>query len=77
MLEKVKKIMVEKLSLQEEIITEDANFSEDLGVDSLDLYELVMAFEEEFEVEIPPEDLETIQTVGDVIEYLKSKGIEA
>ena len=53
------------------------NFKEDLGADSLDLFELVMALEEEFGVEIPSEDLESIATVNDVMEYLKNKGVEA
>ena len=54
-------------------ITEETSFKEDLGADSLDLMEMVMAFEEEFEVEIPSEDLEKITTVGDVMKYLESK----
>ncbi len=57
-------------------IRPDSSFKEDLGVDSLDLFELVMALEDEFGVEIPPEDLETMNTVGDVAEYLKNKGVE-
>ncbi len=58
-------------------ITEDSSFKDDLGADSLDLFELVMAFEEEYGVEIPSEDLEKITTVGDIVEYMKSKGVEA
>lgn len=76
MLDKIKKIMEEQLSLDGADITEASSFKDDLGVDSLDLFELVMAFEEEFGVEIPTEDLEGIKTVGDVIAYMKSKGVE-
>lgn len=76
MFEKVKAIIEEQLSLDGVEITLESNFKEDLGADSLDLFELVMAFEEEYGVEIPSEDLEQITTVGAVIEYLKSKGVE-
>ena len=58
-------------------ITEASRFKEDLQADSLDLFELVMAFEDEYGVEIPSEDLEKITTVGSVIEYMKAKGVEA
>ena len=58
-------------------LTEESSFKDDLGADSLDLFELVMAFEEEYGVEIPSEDLEKITTVGDIVEYMKSKGVEA
>lgn len=71
--EQVKNIIVEQLGVEENEVTLEASFSEDLGADSLDLFELVMAFEEAFEVEIPNEDLEKIQTVKDCIEYIKSK----
>ena len=57
-------------------ITEGSSFKDDLGADSLDLFELVMAFEEEYGIEIPTEDLEKIATVGDIMEYMKSKGVE-
>lgn len=77
MFERVKEIIEEQLSLDGVEITTESNFKEDLGADSLDLFELVMAFEEEYGVEIPSEDLEQITTVGSVIEYLKSKGVEA
>lgn len=78
MLEKLKKIIVEQLAIDNpDAITEEANFKDDLGVDSLDLFELVMALEEEYGVEIPSEDLEQITTVGAVVEYMKSKGVEA
>lgn len=76
MLEKIKKIISEQLSVEESQITESAAFKEDLGADSLDLFELVMALEEEFEIEIPTDDLNTIITVEDVINYLKDKGVE-
>lgn len=77
MLEKLKKIIVEQLAIDNpDAITEEANFKDDLGVDSLDLFEFVMALEEEYGVEIPSEELENIQTVQDVMNYLKSKGVE-
>mgnify|MGYP002508097484 CR=1 FL=1 len=77
MLERVKEIIQEQLNLDGVEITEDSSFKDDLGVDSLDLFELVMAFEEEYKIEIPSEDLEQITTVGAVIEYMKNKGVEA
>ena len=71
--EKVKKIIAEHLGIDDmEKITEDAKFIDDLGADSLDTVELVMAFEEAFEVEIPDEKAETILTVGDAISHLES-----
>lgn len=76
MLEKIKEIIVEQLEIKAEEITEQTNLKEDLGADSLDLYELVMALEDEYSVEIPAEDLEKIHTVQDVMDYLKEKGIE-
>lgn len=69
--DKVKDIIVEQLGVDEEEVTPDASFVDDLGADSLDVVELVMAFEEEFGVEIPDEDAEQLQTVGDAIRYLK------
>lgn len=75
MLERVKEIIVEQLNLEGVEITETTRFKEDLEADSLDLFELVMAFEEEYGVEIPSEDLEKITTVGSVIEYMKAKGV--
>ena len=77
MLERVVEIIKEQLNLDGVEITEDSSFKDDLGADSLDLFELVMAFEEEYGVEIPSEDLEKITTVGDIVEYMKSKGVEA
>jgi acyl carrier protein len=71
--EKVKKIIAEHLGIEDmEKITEDAKFIDDLGADSLDTVELVMAFEEAFDVEIPDEKAETILTVGDAISHLES-----
>lgn len=77
MLEKMKPMIAEQLNVDESEIKAESNFKEDLGADSLDLFELVMALEEEFDVEIPSEDLEKIATVADVMDYLKSKGVEA
>lgn len=77
MLERVIEIIAEQLNVDGSTITEDTSFKDDLGADSLDLFELVMAFEEEYDVEIPSEDLEGLTTVGSVIEYMKSKGVEA
>lgn len=77
MLERVKEIIEEQLNLDGVEITEETRFKEDLDVDSLDLFELVMSFEEEYGVEIPSEELENITTVGAVIKYLQDKGVEA
>ena len=76
MLEKMKEIIAEQLGVEEDEITPDTSFKEDLGADSLDLFELTMALEEEYDIEIPAEELADIETVGDVIEYLKEKGID-
>ena len=73
----MKPMIAEQLNVDESEIKAESNFKEDLGADSLDLFELVMALEEEFGVEIPSEDLEKIATVADVMDYLKSKGVEA
>ena len=70
MLETIKKLVAENLGVDEADITEASSFKEDLGADSLDLYELVMALEDEYGIEIPTEDLEQIATVGDVMEYI-------
>ncbi len=72
--EKVKEIIVEQLGVNAEQVTTEASFIEDLGADSLDTVELVMAFEEEFGAEIPDEDAEKLTTVGAVVSYLKEKG---
>ena len=74
---RVKAIIVDKLGVEESEVTPEASFTNDLGADSLDLFELVMALEEEYGVEIPSEDLEKILTVQDVIDYMKNKGVEA
>ena len=73
--DKVRDIIVENLGVNAEQVTADASFVEDLGADSLDTVELVMAFEEEFGAEIPDEDAEKLTTVGAVINYLKEKGL--
>ena len=77
MLEKIKEIVAESLGADAATITEETSFKDDLGADSLDLFEMVMALEEEFGIEIPSEDLENIVTVNDIIGYLKEKGVEA
>ncbi len=77
MFEKMKEIIAEQLNVDESEIELTSNFKEDLGADSLDLFELVMALEEEYDVEIPSEELENIATVEDVIEYLKDHVEEA
>ena len=76
MLEKMREIIAEQLNCDGETIGLDTSFKDDLGADSLDLFELVMALEEEYGLEIPAEELADVETVGDVIEYLKSKGVE-
>ena len=76
MLEKMKELIADQLSVDAEEITAETSFKDDLGADSLDLFELVMALEEEYNVEIPSEDLEKLTTVGAVMDYLKSKGVE-
>lgn len=70
---KVKDIIVEQLSVNEEQVTPEAKFIEDLGADSLDTVELVMAFEEEFGIEVPDDEAEKLQTVGDVLNYVKQR----
>ncbi|MGN0466754.1 MAG: acyl carrier protein [Lachnospiraceae bacterium] len=77
MLEKMKEIIAEQLNVDESEIELETSFKDDLGADSLDLFELVMSLEEEYDVEIPSEDLSELNTVEDVINYLKDKGIEA
>lgn len=72
--DKVKDIIVEQLGVNPEQVTPTAKFIEDLGADSLDTVELVMAFEEEFNVEVPDEEAEKLQTVGDVVKYIEEKG---
>lgn len=77
MLEKMKEIIADQLNCETDTITEATSFKEDLGADSLDLFELVMALEDEYGVEIPSEELEGLTTVGKVMNYLKEKGVEA
>ena len=74
MLDKMKTIVANQLGVDEAQVTEDASFIDDLGADSLDTVELIMAFEEEFDVEIPDEDAQNIKTVKDVIDYIQAKG---
>ena len=68
--DRIKKIIVNRLGVDESKITENSSFVDDLGLDSLDIIELIMAFEEEFNIEIPDKDAEKMKTVGDVIKYL-------
>ena len=77
MLEKMKEIIADQLSVDADSITEASSFKDDLGADSLDLFELVMALEDEYSVEIPSDDQQNMMTVGDVMNYLKEKGVEA
>lgn len=77
MLEKIKALLAEELGVNAEEITAETSFKEDLGADSLDLFELVTNLEEEYNIEIPAEELENLTTVGKVIDYLKSVNIEA
>lgn len=70
---KVKQIIVDELSVEESQVTNEAKFIEDLGADSLDTVELVMKFEEEFDIEIPDEDQEKLRSVGEAVSYLKER----
>ena len=72
-MDKIKEIIIDKLGVEDSKITEDAKFIDDLGADSLDTVELIMQFEEEFNIEIPDEDAETIVTVGKAVDYISSK----
>ena len=74
MFEKIRDIIVEQLNVDASEVTMEANFKDDLGADSLDLFELVMALEEEYGIAIPTDDLEKITTVGAVVDYLKAQG---
>ena len=76
MLERMKEIIAEQLNTDAAAITEESSLKDDLGADSLDLFEMVMALEDEYTVEIPAEDLQNLLTVGDVMKYLKDKGVE-
>ncbi len=77
MFEEMKEIIAEQLNCDEAVITETTSFKGDLGADSLDLFELVMALEEKYGIEIPAEELAELTTVGSVMNYLKDKGVEA
>ena len=72
LLEKVKAVIVEQLNVEEDDVTEDASFVDDLGADSLDIVELVMALEEEFGISIPDEEAESIKTVGDAAAFISA-----
>ena len=76
MSEKIKSTIASQLNISEDQVPLEANFKDDLGADSLDLFEMVMSLEDEYGVEIPSEDLEKITTVGAVVDYLKAKGVE-
>ena len=76
MLEKMREIIAEQLNCEAESIQLETSFKEDLGADSLDLFELVMALEDEYSVDIPSEELQELTTVGAVIDYLKTNGVE-
>lgn len=76
MLEKMKEMIADQLDIDASEVTLESRFKEDLEADSLDLFELVMALEDEYEVEIPSEELETMKTVGDIVNYLKDHGVE-
>ena len=76
MLEKMREIIAEQLNCDGETIGLDTSVKDDMGAESLDLFELVMALEEEYGLEIPAEELSDVETVGDIIEYLKNKGVE-
>ena len=73
-IEKVKAVIVEQLNVEEEDVTEDASFVDDLGADSLDIVELVMALEDKFGISIPDEEAENIKTVGNAIEFISTNG---
>ena len=76
MLEKMQELIADQLSVDADSITEASSFKDDLGADSLDLYELIMALEEEYGIKVEDEELENFETVGDVINYIKSQGID-
>ncbi len=74
--EQVKKILCDQLDLDDEQVTEDSEVIDDLGADSLDIVDLVMTLEEEFDTEIPDEDIETLRTVGDIVKYIEDRVAE-
>lgn len=73
--EKIIKVVAEQLGVNENILTKDTSFKDDLNADSLDLFQIIMSLEEEFGIEIPNEDAETIETIGDALKYIESKNI--
>ncbi|MDO5408986.1 MAG: acyl carrier protein [Lachnospiraceae bacterium] len=77
MLEKITELLVEQLGVDAADVKGEASFKEDLGADSLDLFEMVMGLEDEYGIEIPAEELENIVTINDMIKYLEAKGINA
>ncbi len=77
MLEKIRKMLSEQFGYDESTIDEDTDFKDDLNIDSLDLFEMTMGLEEEYSIEIPAEELSELNTVGDIINYLREKGVEA
>lgn len=77
MFEKIRDLIVEELGVEENQVTLEARFKEDLDIDSLDLFEMVMSLEEEFDMEIPSEDLETVTTVGALVKYLENRKAQA
>lgn len=76
MIEKIRKIVAEQLNLDIAGISEDTSFKDDLGADSLDLFEVVMSLEEEFGIELLPEEVSNLNSIAEVAEYLKSRGVE-
>ena len=74
--EQVKKILCDQLDLDEEQVTEDSEVIDDLGADSVDIVDLVMTLEEEFDTEIPDEDIENLRTVGDIVKYIEERSAE-
>ena len=76
MFEKMKQMIADQLNADADSITEETSFKDDLGADSLDLFEMVLSLEEEYGIEVPTEELTQLKTVGDVLVFLKEKGIE-
>ena len=71
--DKVKKIIVDQLDVEEDKVTETASITDDLGADSLDVYQIIMGIEEEFDIEIPDDQVEKIKTVGDIVKFIEEK----
>ncbi len=76
MLEKIKQMISEKLNVSEDEITEDTVLTDDLGADSIDIMELIMTFEAEYDIELPTEELENVSTVKDIMDLMKKMGVE-